>query len=239
MSGIKRHTLDIIIIASLLIISVLALASRTNARNDLIAAEAHIEEMLPRYNQATAYVNLNAQLRTENDNLARLLSQAVANQGAATGNNNDNHNASSTEPLYTLPMQHIIQPGQTFTQIAIQFYGNGTASENHLRALHIATYNNLSPERPLAGAEITIPPLYLITEPPIEPLITLPMQHIIQPGQTFTQIAIQFYGNCTVYENHLRALHIAAYNHLDPDRPLAGVEITIPPLSVMIKPPSP
>jgi len=59
-----------------------------------------------------------------------------------------------------LPTTHVIQPGQSLTGIAILHYGRGTATENHLRAEHIARYNNIpNLEAIQAGQTITVPPL--------------------------------------------------------------------------------
>jgi len=59
-----------------------------------------------------------------------------------------------------LPATHVIERGQSLTRIAVLFYGPGTATENHLRAEHIARYNNIpSLDAIQAGQTITIPPL--------------------------------------------------------------------------------
>ena len=59
-----------------------------------------------------------------------------------------------------LPATHVVVRGDSLTSIAIRFYGRGTNAENHLRAQHIATYNNLrNLDDIYVGQVLTIPPL--------------------------------------------------------------------------------
>ena len=57
------------------------------------------------------------------------------------------------------PRQHEVERGQLLTAIARLHYGDGTATENHLRALFIADYNNVNADNVPAGTILTIPAL--------------------------------------------------------------------------------
>lgn len=155
----------------LLAIIVIMIVSRTRLStryNDAQETIASMQAAYARTNSLEREVNeLNAEITVKDNRITYLESQI--NQQQVTGLPNDTTPVDGDDPddgavsapgQGNFPVQHTVASGQNLTAIARLHYGPGTATENHLRMLHIAEYNNVPyPFTLRVGDVITIPPL--------------------------------------------------------------------------------
>jgi len=160
--------------AIVLLIFIMLIVSRGRAVGRYNNLRTEMDDMRPTYEQAVHYQERYGFQTTEtdhwrnqyNDLRAQVNTQATTppasgnvqadTPGTSTGDNNQEPPASAVN----LPTQHTILGGQSLTSIAILYYGRGTASENQIRAEHIAAYNNIRNLNAIqVGQTITVPTL--------------------------------------------------------------------------------
>ena len=173
--GDTPNVLRIVAVAGVFVL-LLVLVIMTVNRNSINRRYNEAQERIAGMEIAYARTNslerelesLEATLTVRENRIEYLESQLAQQNNAGTqagttqpGTNVDNSDIDDTPPGQGgLPAYHVVQPGQSLTGIARIFYGDGTATENHLRAEHIARYNDLpNLESIQPGQTLTIPPL--------------------------------------------------------------------------------
>ena len=158
----------------LLILLVIMTVGRTSASRRYNEAAERIVSMEAAYAESNSLRrqvdSLEATLRTRDNRITYLENQldqqdgtAATGDGAQQGTTGQDTGTTGTDEAPPnqddFPRTHVVQAGQNLTRIARIHYGDGTGTENHLRMLHIAAYNNIAyPFNVSGGQSITIPP---------------------------------------------------------------------------------